>query len=654
MTLPTEPTTSPTATQSGDHVKHLAAKRTAAVAAVFSIVVAALLAYDYSRRRAGDPTEATAVVALKKALAEQPQNEILKQQYRAVELQERSEYSRQRRFTAVGALLLSGGVLVFLIAVMWADALRPRLPLPKPAPSGDPELQWTQMARWGVAAVAMLLVVGAVGLSLGMRSDLPRSEDELAAISSPNGGDNEVDQPSTVPLTPTTSPEKPVQKVLPEANPFEPTGKPSTAEPHPTAMASAKTVAEPPVKAKAASVEPLPSDEEAAKMWPRFRGPDGLGISAYTNIPTEWNVPEGKGVRWKTRVPLDGFSSPVVWGKLVFLTGADEKTRRVYCFDADSGKVLWEKDVPGTPQSTAEPAKTTKDTGFAAPTPATDGRRVYAIFANGDLAAMDFAGSVLWSKSLGLPENSYGHAASLLTYQNLLIVPFDQGSASAGKSRLFAMDSATGNTVWEAKRQVPNSWTTPIVIQHAGRSQLITSADPWVTAYDLLKGTELWKAKCMRQDVGPSPVFAEGMVYAVTEYTYLVAIRADGNGDVTASHIAWKGEDGLPDTCSPLATKDHVYVLATHGTLTCYDAKEGAMKWEEDLETEFYGSPSLVGNRIYVFNKEGKAWVVEAGPEKCKRISQCEMGEPCVTSPAFQDGCFFIRTEKHLLCIGNK
>lgn len=192
-----------------------------------------------------------------------------------------------------------------------------------------------------------------------------------------------------------------------------------------------------------------------------------------------------------------------------------------------------------------------------------------------------------WSKSLGLPENSYGHASSLATYKNLLLVQLDQGSARAPKSKLLAFDSATGKIVWQVARPVPNSWASPIVIRLADRDQVVTAADPWVIAYNPADGKEIWRAKCLKTDIGPSPVFADGKVFVANDNCNLSAIRADGHGDVTAAGVLWKGEDGLPDTCSPLATKEFVLLLTSFGTLSCYDAVKGDMLWSEDFSADF-------------------------------------------------------------------
>jgi len=231
-------------------------------------------------------------------------------------------------------------------------------------------------------------------------------------------------------------------------------------------------------------------------------------------------------------------------------------------------------------------------------------------------------------------------------------VQFYQGSARASKSRLLAFDSATGKSVWEVNRPVPSSWTSPIVIRHADREQIITAADTWVIAYSPADGAELWRVKCLSTDTGTSPTFADGKVFVANETAKLTAIRPDGRGDVTNSHVLWTGEDGLPDTCSPLATKEFVLLLSSSGALTCYDAGKGDMLWAEDFDSAFCASPSLVGNRLYLIGTAGKAWIVEPTREKCRRISEANLGEECNASPAFQDGRIYLRGTTHLYCVG--
>jgi len=217
-----------------------------------------------------------------------------------------------------------------------------------------------------------------------------------------------------------------------------------------------------------------PSAEQIYANWPRFRGPGGLGVTRLSNIPTAWDGKTGRGILWKTRVPLPGHNSPVVWENRIFLTGADQNHRQVYCFDAATGSLLWKGDV--NVEATASEVEAMEDTGWAAPSAVTDGRTVCAIFANGDVACFTMQGKMLWARNLGPPENDYGHASSLAMYRSLLLIQYDQGSYDEQKSRFLALDTFSGRTVWQTPRPVPNSWTTPIVIDFNDQPQLLIRA----------------------------------------------------------------------------------------------------------------------------------------------------------------------------------
>ncbi len=603
------------------------ANRVSLVAGLFSLLVFGLLLGGYAHRLAKDPLDSDDFRALKAALAKNPRDEELKQRVRDLDLELRNAYFRQRRFSQTGVYLLVGGVLLCAAAARSATVLRRRLPQPGPCPCPqDHESHTNAIARWGVAGLAVILVGGAAGLAVGFSSDLPRSAGELAALyESPAGktpAETATGGTSAAPSA-TTSAE---------------------GRPRPTAAQSTSTAA------KAA----YPSDEEIAKNWPRFRGPDGLGVSRYTNIPTSWDVASGKGIVWKTPIPLGGHNSPIVWGDRIFLTGADKDRREVYCFDAKNGKLLWQKPVAGPARPPAKPLELDEESnaGWSAPTMTTDGTRVFAMFPIGELVAFDFAGKPVWNRSFGVPVNAYGHSASLLMHHDRVLLQFDQGGAREGLSRLYALDAATGKTVWQVRRDVPNSWSTPIVAKVGAQQQLITTADPWTIAYQPEDGAEIWRVKCLRQDVGPSPVIVGGVVYVSGQAPQTTAIRADGKGDVTKSKVLWIGEDGLPDTCSPLATEKYVLLMTSEGTLTCYEAKQGKMLWEQDFDGLFKASPSLVGNRVYLFADDGKCWIVEPGPTACKTVAEANLGEGCSACPAFQDGRMIVRGHKHLICIG--
>jgi outer membrane protein assembly factor BamB len=396
---------------------------------------------------------------------------------------------------------------------------------------------------------------------------------------------------------------------------------------------------------------PESGDELSVPNWPRFRGPGGLGISPYTSVPSSWDGNTGEGILWKTPIPLIGENSPVVWGDRIFLTGATAEERGVYCFDANSGELLWERAVD-IPQTDPEPPEVMEDTGFAAPTAVTDGKRVYAMFANGDIVCFDFDGEQVWARNVGPIDSAYGYASSLNMYRNRLIVLLDQGGADDGISELMAMDALTGRTVWATPRPVPNSWATPIIINTGERDEIITTADPWVIAYDPLTGGELWRAECLSGDIAPSPIYADGLIYVTNIYAVLAAIRPGGQGNVTKTNIVWTAEDGLPDICSPLTNGELVFVLETYGLLTCYDAKTGEYLWDEDLVETFKASPTLIGDQIHLMTEEGVTIIIKVA-RQFEEIARHELGEQATASPAFLDGRIYIRGKENLYCIGN-
>lgn len=395
----------------------------------------------------------------------------------------------------------------------------------------------------------------------------------------------------------------------------------------------------------------IPSPEQISKNWPRFRGPEGLGISAYTNVPDHWDGKTGEGILWKTEVPLAGMNSPVVWEDRVFLSGGDPNSLEVYCFDASNGRLLWTGNVRQLSlKEGEEPLDVMEETGYAAPTVATDGRRVYAIFAPGAVGSFDFDGNKIWEKDLGMPDNMYGYASSLAMFENLLLVQYDQGTVEDGKSVFIALESFSGRKIWEAKRPVGSSWTSPIVTQIDNRYQLVTCSNPWVIAYNPADGTELWRADCLGADVAPSPIFASGLIFVIEPNMKTVAIRPNGHGDVTGTHIAYK-IDFAPDICSPVSNGKMIFLLSSDGLLCCYKTEDGTKLWEKELREYFQASPSLVGDKLYLLSEEGVMFIVEAGPEY-KEAEKCELGEKSFASPAFVDGRIYIRGQKNLYCIG--
>ncbi|GAB4135471.1 MAG: hypothetical protein Kow0040_20520 [Thermogutta sp.] len=610
----------------------LAAYRTAVVSGAFCAVAATVLLLHYAVRRNVDPLDHPEFAALQKQAAAEPRNEALKQRVRELDLQLRQAYFWDRRFREWGAWLLIGGGLTFVVAAKIASSLR--RPLPHPAGSDlldERHEQNAARARCAVGGLAALLLVSGLVLWWFGRGVERRLAEGAARIN---------DQGTQVAAAEGVRTSAPVETGgMPARGTTTPQG-PGTASPG--------------VAPSPAGAEDCASPEEYARYWPRFRGPEGSGISAYDDVPTEWNGETGDNIAWKSPVPLPGNNSPVVWEDKVFVTGADNDRRAVYCFQAATGEKLWECEIPGTPESTAKPPKVLADTGLAAPTVATDGRRVYAVFANGDVGAVDFAGKLVWRKSLGIPENIYGHAASLCTYRDRVIVQFDQGSPDDDLSRLYAFDGKTGEAVWEVSRETANSWTTPIIFHDGTREQLITVADPFVISYNPADGKEWWRFEGTTGDCGPSPVFHGGLIAAGGEYSYyMYGIRADGEGDVTKTHSAWELEEGLPDTCSPLVVENRLILVSASAVMTCYNWETGEKLWEHEFpEDTFTSSPGLAGGKIYLFAHEGKCYVGTVTDEGFRIEHENSLGEECVTSPAFQPGAIFIRGKEHLIRIG--
>lgn len=580
----------PTATE-----QYRTAVRAAWIAAAFcAAVLVLLLANQWNSRDLLDNPE---LLALKKTLQQNRSDERLKEQIRTLDQQIRSEMLRRREFSQTGAWILLAGFVVFLWAAKTAFTYREPLPMPQPGKNSYPQfLHTARLARWSVAALLGTALLAATGLLTSYPTNFSYAPVQVSA-----------------------------------AEKTEPTAPPAITP----------------------AVQPAVfSMEEFQKNWPCFRGPQGLGISAYANVPTQWNGTTGEGILWKTEVPLPGNSSAIVWGNRVFVTGATKEKRAVFGFDADTGKILWQLDVVNIPGSPAEMPNIMEDTGYAAPTPATNGLGVFAIFPNGDVLGCDFEGRQLWARNLGLPDSMYGYASSLAIHKNQLIIQYDQGSADDGLSELIALDTLTGNDLWRTKRPVSASWTSPVIVEIEGTWQILTVAPPLVIAYHAENGQEIWRAECASGDVAPSPIYAGGLVFAIEPYSYLYALRTGGQGDITKTHIAWKAEDGIPDICSPVSNGEFVYLMDTSGLFTCYRTADGSKAWEKELDIYFHSSPSLVQDKLYLLSDEGEMIIAAAGGEY-KEIARAPLGEKSKCCPAFLDGRMYIRGEKNLYCIGS-
>lgn len=548
----------------------------AVIAALTSAIVIALLTLNYLQLNFLDPLRAERLETLKLNIQDHPNDEILLQQIRQLDLQIRQDRTHRGNFNSKGAFLLLGSLVLFVLCAKTSQNLKT-----KPSQIHPPTLNQAQQvqnasrARWSVTAAMAILAAFALFFATSPVTDYQQTTQTIA---------------------------------------------------------------------------PYPSPQEIAQNWPRFLGPGGLGTSSHSNIPTSFDVQTKQAVLWKSPIPLDGYNSPIVWDDHVFVSGADKNKRQVYCYDARSGKLLWQKNVLNLARN-ADKVKPMEDTGFAASSMTTDGRRAYAIFATGDIVSFDFEGNPIWAINLPAPDSVYGYATSLAMYRDTLLVQYDHGTADDDKSQLLALDSLTGRIVWQRKRPVPNSWTSPIVAETPNGPQIITCADPWVIAYEPQKGTELWRVSCLGTDVAPSPIFAKGLVFAIEPYYSLIAIKPDGNGDVTKTHIAWTAEGEIPDICSPVSDGQSIFLLTTEGILSCYNIDDGKFLYKMNLEQSFHASPTLVGNHLYLLSDNGTMIVVESYPH-FKEITRSQLHENCYASPAFADGRIYIRTTKNLYCLG--
>ncbi len=387
------------------------------------------------------------------------------------------------------------------------------------------------------------------------------------------------------------------------------------------------------------------SSEHILKNWTGFRGPGANGHAAHANPPLNWSAKEGRNILWKTKVSKHGMSSPVIWENRLFLTGADDSTRQIYCFETDTGKLLWQHDVngiPGSPHDGLLP-DVLDETGFAAPTATTNGRYVAAIFATGELVCVNMKGERIWAKHLGIPKNHYGHASSLISHRNMLFVQYDQKD----NSQLLAFDLASGNPAWHVKRGVI-SWSSPILIDNKGRMELILTNSKAVDSYDPKSGKLLWHVECLSGEVASSASYADGVVCVANENATASAIDVGNHG--SGPNILWQWDEALPDAASPLANEDFLILPTWFGVVSCLDVKTGRVLWEQEFDDGFYSSPILVNDCVYIIDLSGTMQIFKMDDE-FELLGASPIGEEAYGTPAFVGDRIYIRGLMHLFCI---
>ncbi len=407
--------------------------------------------------------------------------------------------------------------------------------------------------------------------------------------------------------------------------------------------------------------------------WPRFRGPDGNAVADGSPLPVRWSTTEN--IRWKTAIPGEGSSSPIVWGGRIFLTSAFEKGRRraVHCLDRETGKVIWTRELQDE-----DPERTSAMTGHAAATPATDGRRVVAFFGNAGLVCYDFDGKLLWHRKLGDFDTELGLASSPIIHRGLVIQVCDHDGDrfKSFDSFLIALDLETGKERWKTERRgCHRCWSTPIVVpnltpqpptplRRGGQggevhALLVVNSPEKVCAYDPETGQLRWEVPGMTDWVAPSPVFHKDVIFAASgKNGPLMAIRprtpdprSPLRTGVQGGEVLWQDRSGGPYVCSPVFYRDHLYVHDEQGILSCYDAGAGERRYRERLAGKFTASPIAGEGKLYATSEDGTTFVIKAGP-KFELLARNELKEYTLPSPAVAGGRLFVRTERQLYCVG--
>ncbi|HZZ70839.1 MAG TPA: PQQ-binding-like beta-propeller repeat protein [Pirellulales bacterium] len=395
----------------------------------------------------------------------------------------------------------------------------------------------------------------------------------------------------------------------------------------------------------------------SAENWPEFRGPTGQGIYAGKNLPLEWSTTEN--VAWKQTIPGKGWSSPIVWNGRIYLTsavpvaGTKDLSLRAFCLNAADGKPIWDTEV-FVEEGAKAPSIHGKNS-HASPTPLTDGQRIYVHFGEEGTAALDLNGTVLWRNQEHRYAPVHGNGGSPILVGKLLIFAADGSDTQA----VIALNQADGKTVWQTDRQSVAakkfSFGTPLAIEVAGQTQVVSPASDAVMAYDPTSGKELWRVKYDGYSLIPRPVFGDGLVFLSTGYNTpsAMAIRTDGHGDVTATHVAWTVKKGAPHTPSMLLVGDALYMVSDAGIASCLDAKSGQEHWRERVPGNYSASPFAAEGRIYFHNEDGLTTVVRAAP-KFEVLASNDLKERMLASAAIADGAIYLRTESQLYRLQRK
>ena len=389
----------------------------------------------------------------------------------------------------------------------------------------------------------------------------------------------------------------------------------------------------------------------AHAQWPEFRGPTGQGHSTDQGLPIDWS--ESRNIIWKREVPGRGWSSPVIDGDRVWLTTAIKTSGgaslRAMAFAVDTGAPLVDVEVFKSRRVDALNPKNS----LASPTPIVAGNRVYVHFGQDGTAALTTTGEMVWKAQLRY-ESQHGSGGSPVLYRDLLIVNCD----GADDAYVAALDVNTGKVRWRTARRMPfdQAYATALVVRVGERDQLVSPGAYRAVAYDPLTGKEIWRVGYADGFSNvPRPVAGHGLVYIATGFQQptLLAVRADGSGDVSRSHVVWKISRGAPLTPSPLLVGDELYFVSDGGILSAVDARSGEGLWQHRLEGGFSASPVFADGRIYLQSEDGVTTVIAPGREY-RQLAVSRLDGATLASPAVAQRSFFLRSDRHLYRIANR
>lgn len=404
------------------------------------------------------------------------------------------------------------------------------------------------------------------------------------------------------------------------------------------------------------------SHPTAAEDWPGFRGPTGMGISSETGLPVEWGGADGKNVLWKVPLPAKtregksdhNQSSPIVWKDRVFVTTAfwpeqpsqtEIPEQHVTCYQTSDGKQLWDTQVPPGPWKLSDLRG-----GYAAPTPATDGERVYVLFGSSILAALDWNGQIVWRKEVAdWQAFDVAIASSPILFRGQLLLLADRNGQ---KSTLTSYNPKSGEVLWEQKRpQGAFDHTTPVIFDNQGHMQMLVAASNELQALDPATGERIWWCQ-MRGDV-TAPVVARGLIYTDSGRGGPgILVDASGTGDVTSTHIKWRINQIPEALSSPVIVGDHLYRLHNPSVLKCVELAGGKELYATRLNGVSNAASPIATpeGRIY-FASAGKTFVVQSGPT-FELLATNDLGEPTSASGAASQERLFLKGQQHMFCVG--